>query len=64
MSVATGLAIGGGPFLLAFLADTTSVQWAYLLVPVLLAAATATVLLSRQPAVAPAVSSPAAVPVP
>ena len=64
MSVASGIAIGGGPFLLAFLADTISVQWAYLLVPVLLLAATTTVLVSRRPAPVMPVAEAAAVPVP
>ncbi len=63
MSVASGIAIGGGPFLLAFLADTISVQWAYLLVPVLLLAATTTVLVSRRPAPVMPVAEAAAVPV-
>jgi predicted MFS family arabinose efflux permease len=64
MSVASGIAIGGGPFLLAFLSDTISVQWAYLLVPVLLLAATTTVLVTRRRVAVMPVAEAAAVPVP
>jgi predicted MFS family arabinose efflux permease len=64
MSVASGIAIGGGPFLLAFLSDTISVQWAYLLVPVLLLAATTTVLVTRRRVAVMPVAEAAPVPVP
>ncbi|MCO5991393.1 MFS transporter [Actinoallomurus spadix] len=47
-AMASGLAIGGAPFLLARLSDTVSLRTAYLIVPVLLAALVARTLTSRR----------------
>jgi fucose permease len=48
-TLGTGIAIGVAPFLLGFLADGVTVRYAFLLVPALLAAATATLLAARTP---------------
>ncbi len=47
-ALASGLAIGGAPFLLAHLADQFGLRWAYLIVPVLLLALTVRTLAARR----------------
>ena len=58
VSLGAGLAIGSGPFVLGYLADNFGTHRAFILVPVLLAAAGAAVLLSRASAAAGRAAGP------